>query len=33
MGHKENIVARNYVEQTKNAIEADILFMLLDVNN
>tara|TARA_Y100000590_G_scaffold424541_1_gene531558 strand:+ start:1676 stop:3451 length:1776 start_codon:yes stop_codon:yes gene_type:complete len=26
-------VARNYVEQTRNSIEADILLMVLDVNN
>ena len=26
-------VARNYVEQTKNTIEADILLMVLDINN
>ena len=26
-------VAKNYVEQTKNSIEADILLMVLDINN
>ena len=26
-------VAKNYVEQTRNSIEADILLMVLDVNN
>jgi len=26
-------VARNYVEQTRNSIEADILLMVLDINN
>ena len=26
-------LAKNYVEQTRNSIEADILLMVLDINN
>ncbi len=31
--NNSNEVAKNYVEQTKNSIEADILLMLIDINN